>query len=85
MARTPRLLTLAIGTTLIPAAWTLVKVMGLVSDRFLQSPMAVLTAAWDIEPNISVHFASTAARLMVGFTHGTARGIGLGITASLSR
>lgn len=68
-----------VGFLLVPAIWIGLKEIGHVSDRYLPAPMDVVTAAIEIDPNIIVHVAYTACRLVVGFLLGTAAGIGMGI------
>ena len=74
-----------VGVAIAPAVWALVKASGAVSDRMLPSPLAVITAAYDIEPSILVHLASTASRLFVGFVLGTVLGLSVGIVISQAR
>jgi sulfonate transport system permease protein len=78
-------LSLVAGVLLIPAVWVLLKWLGIISDRLLPSPAAVLRAWRDIEPNILVHLTSTAARLIVGFVAGTLLGVALGILCGQGR
>jgi len=85
MNKLRNILALVFGIALIPAVWLLLKAMGIVSDRMLPAPLAVLLAAGDIEPNILIHLGSTAARLLVGFTAGTIIGLILGIAMHQGR
>jgi sulfonate transport system permease protein len=59
--------------------WIVLK-QGLVSDRCLPTPQAVLGACSELDPNIAYHFAfTTTVRLAVGFVAGVVAGILLGI------
>lgn len=79
-----RLLTVA-GFVLIPALWFSLKFSGLVSDRYLPAPDAVLRACWEIEPSVFYHLSFTAFRLVVGFVAGVAAGVFLGIAINKSK
>jgi ABC-type nitrate/sulfonate/bicarbonate transport system permease component len=68
-----------IGVLIAPLLWVCLKQFGIVSDRYLPAPMAVLEAFRDVEPNIFLHAAYTAFRLIAGFAAGAVAGIGLGI------
>ncbi len=79
-----RFLTVA-GFVLVPAIWIVVKYFGLVSDRYLPAPDAVMRACWEIEPSVFYHLAFTAFRLVTGFIAGVAVGIFLGIVINKSK
>jgi ABC-type nitrate/sulfonate/bicarbonate transport system permease component len=85
MRRTVEIIALFIGIMLIPAIWIGLKIFDFVPDRFLPSPQAVFLAYQDIEPNIFIHFISTALRLFVGFSVGIALGMTLGIFVNMGR
>jgi ABC-type nitrate/sulfonate/bicarbonate transport system permease component len=68
-----------IGFILMPAIWIALKQFGHISDRYLPSPADVLRAATEIDPNIIIHVAVTAVRLVSGFLLGVIAGIALGI------
>jgi len=68
-----------IGIILMPAIWIALKQFGHISDRYLPAPADVIRAATEIDPNVMVHLACTACRLVSGFLLGTACGIALGI------
>jgi ABC-type nitrate/sulfonate/bicarbonate transport system permease component len=74
-----------LGFILIPALWIAVKQFGLVSDRYLPSPEAVLRACFEVEPSVFCHFAYTAFRLVAGFIAGVAAGVLLGIAVNKSK
>jgi ABC-type nitrate/sulfonate/bicarbonate transport system permease component len=74
-----------VGFILVPAVWILLKETGLVSDRYLPSPEAVLRACREIEPTIFYHLLFTALRLVVGFVSGVAAGVALGIAINRSK
>lgn len=69
----------AIGFVLVPAIWISLKYFGHISDRYLPSPIDVIRAASEIDPNLLIHTSFTAARLVFGFLAGTLAGIILGI------
>jgi ABC-type nitrate/sulfonate/bicarbonate transport system permease component len=74
-----RLLEVAISIigALVPLLiWILIKVAFKVSDRYLPSPLAVVTAFRDIEPSIILHAGVTVIRLVVGGVAGVTVGIG---------
>jgi ABC-type nitrate/sulfonate/bicarbonate transport system permease component len=73
------------GFLIAPALWIALKHFGLVSDRYLPSPDAVIRACWELEPNIFVHLAFTAFRLACGFVAGVGTGILLGIAVTRSK
>jgi ABC-type nitrate/sulfonate/bicarbonate transport system permease component len=75
----------AVGFVLIPLLWIAVKQFGLVSDRYLPAPMAVLGACWDIQPNVFLHLAFTAFRLVTGFVAGVVAGVLLGVAVNRSK
>lgn len=70
---------LCAGCLIAPLLWICLKQFGIVSDRYLPAPLAVLTAFREVEPSIFVHFAYTAFRLVAGFIAGAVSGIALGI------
>jgi ABC-type nitrate/sulfonate/bicarbonate transport system permease component len=70
---------------ILPAIWVMVKYLGHVSDRYLPSPIQVIQAVGDIEPNVAVHLAFTSLRLVAGFVAGLLVGIGLGVAAFKSQ
>jgi len=72
------------GFVIIPVLWISLKQFGLVSDRYLPSPSAVLSALWEVEPSIFCHGAFTAFRLVAGFIAGVATGVLLGIAINKS-
>jgi len=74
----PHLVTL-IGIFLLPAIWIATKEFLHVSDRYLPSPISVLRACMEIEPNVALHTLYTAVRLILGFLAGIAAGVTLGI------
>ena len=74
-----------VGVLLVPCLWIIVKQTGLVSDRYLPSPSAVLSACFEVQPSVFYHFAVTALRLVVGFISGVAAGIALGIVINRSK
>ena len=80
-----RFLLTAIGMLLGPAIWIGLKQFGLVSDRYLPAPSAVLSAIWEIEPNVFCHLAYTAFRLVFGFVAGVATGVLLGVVINKSQ
>jgi sulfonate transport system permease protein len=85
-SRKQRIQLLAIvGSVLSPVVWILLKQFGLVSDRYLPSPAAVLGACFDIQPNVFLHLAYTSFRLVIGFTLGVSAGIMLGIAINRSK
>lgn len=59
--------------------WSLAAWEQWVAPRFLPPPWRVASAALDLEPNILVHAASTAALVVGGFTIGATVGIALGL------
>lgn len=67
------------GTLFLPAIWLGLKYIVGVSDRFLPTPYAVISAFGDIEPSIWLHALYTLTRLIVGLFGGVLAGIGLGI------
>jgi len=79
-----RLLFIA-GIILMPAIWISLKQFAHVSDRYLPSPIDVIRAASELDPSVTIHFAFTAARLVLGFLLGTAAGIALGISVYNSK
>lgn len=79
----PRALT-AIGCFAGPVIWILLKQFGIVSDRYLPAPMAVLEAFNEVEPSIFVHLAYTSIRLVTGFIAGSVTGILLGLVMNKS-
>lgn len=85
MKRARQIVIITLGVALIPVIWLLLKVVGAASDRMLPSPVSVLTAAADIHPSIVIHFASTFARLLVGFGLGSLVGVSLGVLMNLGR
>lgn len=74
-----------LGFLLIPALWISLKQFGLVSDRYLPAPDAVIRACWELEPNAFLHLAFTACRLVAGFIAGVATGVLLGIAITKSK
>lgn len=63
------------GFLIIPCVWVLVKYLFAIPDRFLPSPIDVLNAARDLDPNVGHHLAASASRLLVGFTLGVVIGL----------
>jgi len=74
-----------VGFVLIPVLWISIKQFGLVSDRYLPAPAAVIGACWDIQPNVFYHMAFTAFRLVTGFVAGVVAGVLLGIAINKSK
>ena len=74
-----------IGLVLSPLIWIALKEFGHVSDRYLPSPVDVIRAATEIDPNVFLHTLCTATRLVIGFLLGTACGMGLGIAVFNSK
>ena len=70
------------GILLVPALWISLKHFGIVTDRYLPSPDAVLRACFEIQPTVFLHFAYTSLRLVAGFIAGVSVGILLGIMLS---
>lgn len=68
------LITLA-GALALLVVWIFVKYGLGMSDRYLPSPIAVLQAVQDIQPNVWVHLAFTSFRLGIGFILGIVAGI----------
>ncbi len=81
--KTPHLLAV-VGFLLIPVIWISVKQFGLVSDRYLPAPDAVIRAFYEIDPSVFLHLAYTAFRLVFGFIAGVLTGIVLGIAINKS-
>jgi sulfonate transport system permease protein len=73
-----------IGYLIAPALWICLKQFGIVSDRYLPAPIAVLDALKEVEPSIWLHMAYTAFRLIAGFIAGAVSGITLGILINKS-
>jgi ABC-type nitrate/sulfonate/bicarbonate transport system permease component len=73
-----------IGFVLVPALWICLKQFDLVSDRYLPSPQAVVTACFEVEPSVFLHLAYTAFRLVAGFVAGVVVGVLLGIAINKS-
>ena len=67
------------GAFALPLVWIAIKYGLGVSDRYLPSPLAVLQAVQDIQPNVWVHLAFTSLRLGIGFV----LGIGVGVFVAL--
>lgn len=67
---------------LVPAIWICLKYTFGISDRYLPSPIDVLKACSELEPNVWVHLLYTALRLAVGFVLGVTAGITLGIATN---
>lgn len=74
-----------IGVILMPTIWITLKQFGHISDRYLPSPADVIRAATEIDPNIAIHIAFTAIRLVLGFLLGVSTGIFLGIAVYNSK
>ena len=74
-----------IGFVLIPIIWLSLKQFGLVSDRYLPAPDAVIRAFSEVDPSVFIHFAYTAFRLVLGFVAGVIAGILLGISINKSK
>jgi ABC-type nitrate/sulfonate/bicarbonate transport system permease component len=73
-----------VGFVLIPAVWISLKQLGLVSDRYLPAPDAVVRACFEVEPSVFYHLAYTAFRLVAGFISGVLAGVLLGIAINKS-
>jgi ABC-type nitrate/sulfonate/bicarbonate transport system permease component len=71
-----------IGALLVPFIWWLLKSFFGVSDRYLPSIAAVVSATGDLNPSLFVHISATLVRLIVGFTGGVLIGITIGISFS---
>jgi ABC-type nitrate/sulfonate/bicarbonate transport system permease component len=69
----------------VPAIWIGCKFAFGISDRYLPSPVDVLQACSDLEPNVWVHTLYTAVRLALGFVLGVTAGVGLGIATNRFR
>lgn len=69
----------ALGVALPLLAWVSIKYGFQISDRWLPSPLAVVQAFTDVEPNVLIHLLVTALRLVFGFAIGLAGGLGLGL------
>lgn len=67
------------GSVLPLLAWLVVKYIVGVSDRYLPSPLSVLTAFRDIEPSVFDHTAATSLRILVSGSAGVILGIAVGI------
>jgi ABC-type nitrate/sulfonate/bicarbonate transport system permease component len=68
-----------VGFLLLPIVWFLLKDIVHVTDRYLPSITAVLSAGGDIVPNVFVHFAYTTSRFTIGFLLGLFVGVSLGL------
>jgi len=63
------------GAFALPLVWITIKYGLGVSDRYLPSPLAVLQAVQDIQPNVWIHLAFTSLRLGIGFVLGIVVGV----------
>jgi ABC-type nitrate/sulfonate/bicarbonate transport system permease component len=79
----PRMLTV-IGCLAGLVIWISLKQFGIVSDRYLPAPMAVLEVFNEVEPSIFVHLAYTSFRLVAGFIAGSVTGILLALAINKS-
>jgi ABC-type nitrate/sulfonate/bicarbonate transport system permease component len=68
-----------VGAFALPLAWIAIKYGLGVSDRYLPSPLSVLQAVQDIQPNVWVHLAFTSLRLGIGFVLGIVVGIAVAL------
>lgn len=73
------------GAIFVPVLWIAIKYGLGVSDRFLPSPISVITAVRDIEPSILVHLGYTTARLAIGFSLGIALGLAMALLSVRSQ
>lgn len=76
---TLRIATNLLGAVLPLLVWILVKYYFQISDRYLPSPLAVVTAFRDIEPSILLHASVTVIRLILGGTAGVFVGVATAI------
>lgn len=68
-----------LGLLALPGLWIALKWFFEIDDRYLPSPLAVVTAAVEIEPTVLVHAAYTWARLISGAVIGVLFGIAIAL------
>lgn len=83
----PRSVRRLAGPLLVLVLWQLLGSLGIMSDRVLAPPSAVLSAAWELSRTgeLAGHLLASLTRVATGLTLGVSAGLALAVVAGLFR
>lgn len=84
--KAPRISGRIISPIIAVLLWQLLSVVGLLPERILPAPTAIITAGWEVltDGTLAIALATSGQRVITGFLIGVVAGIGLGLLVGMS-